>query len=358
MRLDKLDGDLQVLVINRYPPFTSPHRYASDIKNAVGNSGQILNLVFDSGGWNMPHEGPDFKVDKSIYRGLSRLFGNTIAPALTQYATKSLGTGEHTIVHYANQFSGIINRLPGRRVISVMDSPYDPTINVLTTKIYIKRLYSRLSKERNIITQTECLANDLRAFGFESDIQVIPLPYSSSFRPVGTDKTSLRKKLGLPLDKVLVLSVSTDDPRKNLPAIARTMDLLGDNYRLVRVGKPLGKSLNFSGIDDNTLNGLYNACDLLIFPSLYEGFGLPIVEAFAAGLPVVTSRIPTIEEVSGNAAVLVDAKSVSDIADGVRKAVSESEVLRRRGLKRAEDFTFEKFRKKLLAYYKKLGLMV
>ena len=353
-----MDCDLEVFVINRYPPFTSPHRYANEVKSALGNCGHVLNLIFDSAGWDRPHEGPDFKVNASVYSSIPRLIGNTVVPALTQYVSKLLDDEKDIIVHYANQFSGIVGGLPGQRVISVMDSPYDPTIKALTTRIYINRLFSRLSRERNIITQTKHLAGDLEEFGFNTDIEVIPLPYSPSFTPVGNEKSSIQKDLGLPSDKILVLSVSTNDPRKNIPAIANAMKLLGENYKLVRVGSPIGDSLNFSGVDDRTLNALYNACDLLLFPSLYEGFGLPIVEAFAAGLPVVTSRIPTIEEVSGNAAVLVEPHSVTDIVDGVKLAVSEGETLKRRGLKRAEEFTFEKFRQRLLRYYGKLGLMI
>jgi len=104
------------------------------------------------------------------------------------------------------------------------------------------------------------------------------------------------------------------------------------------------------------LNELYNACDLLLFPSLYEGFGLPIVEAFAAGLPVVTSDIPTIREVAGSAAILINPNDSSSIKSGIDEALRNSESLIQNGLVRAQKFSFEAFRNNILDIYGNLKL--
>ena len=91
------------------------------------------------------------------------------------------------------------------------------------------------------------------------------------------------------------------------------------------------------------MNEIYNACDVMSFPSLYEGFGKPLVEGFAAGLPVVASDIEVFRETSGGAAILRDPNDASDLASGVKFALENSEELIIKGLKRAARFSFESF---------------
>jgi len=97
---------------------------------------------------------------------------------------------------------------------------------------------------------------------------------------------------------------------------------------------------------------LYSASTMLVFPSLHEGFGLPIIEAMACGVPVVCSDIEPMREVAGGAALLVDPMSEEAIAGGMIKALADADLRRRliqKGLKRAQDFTWEKTAKKTLA---------
>ena len=80
----------------------------------------------------------------------------------------------------------------------------------------------------------------------------------------------------------------------------------------------------------------------MLYPSLYEGFGLPVIEAMACGTPVVTSRSTAMEEVAGGAAVLVDPLDVSSIAEGIGQAVEHRDELVALGLARAREFTWER----------------
>jgi glycosyltransferase involved in cell wall biosynthesis len=91
-------------------------------------------------------------------------------------------------------------------------------------------------------------------------------------------------------------------------------------------------------VDDGELARLYRGARCLVYPSLYEGFGIPILEAMACGTPVVTSRGGATEEIAGGAAVLVDPYDVGDIAAGIERASAE---LRERGLDRARAFTWD-----------------
>jgi glycosyltransferase involved in cell wall biosynthesis len=164
------------------------------------------------------------------------------------------------------------------------------------------------------------------------------------------NRFSLRKSLGLPEDKKLVLSVSSQDPRKNLKAVAETMRLLGEEYHLVRVGKPIGASHSFSNIDDVKLNEIYNACDVLLFPSFDEGFGYPIAEAMTVGLPVVASDIPVFHEIAENAAVLVE-PDPENLARGVKYAFEVRDYLVYIGIQKAKKYSFHRFKEEVNALY-------
>ncbi len=96
---------------------------------------------------------------------------------------------------------------------------------------------------------------------------------------------------------------------------------------------------------------LYSGADALVYPSLYEGFGLPILEAFVCKTPVVTSNLGSLKEVAGKAAVLVDPHSVDSVAEGVRKALSARKLLVKKGLARVKDFSWQKTAKETLKVY-------
>jgi glycosyltransferase involved in cell wall biosynthesis len=167
------------------------------------------------------------------------------------------------------------------------------------------------------------------------------------------------------IDRPFLLTVGAAEPRKNLPrlleAIAQlraspeTRDillvhagppgwLLGD---LAALGARYGLGAHFRAVGEipqEDLVALYQSAHAVAYPSLYEGFGLPVLEAMAAGTPVVTSNCSSMPEIAGDAAVLVDPQSVSSIADGIHQ-VWFDETLRRelidRGQRRARRYTWE-----------------
>jgi glycosyltransferase involved in cell wall biosynthesis len=108
-------------------------------------------------------------------------------------------------------------------------------------------------------------------------------------------------------------------------------------------------------VPDAELAALYRGARCLVYPSLYEGFGLPVLEAMACGTPVVTSRGTAMEEVAGSAAVLVDPLSVSAIATGIGEAISRREELVPIGLERARTFTWERAADAVVELWRKLG---
>ena len=99
--------------------------------------------------------------------------------------------------------------------------------------------------------------------------------------------------------------------------VKSVMEKLDDSYQLVRIGSQVGNSITFNNIDDEKINKIYNACDILLFPTLEEGFGYPVVEAFKTGLPVLSSDVDIIKEVSDGAALLVNPMDINEVTEGV-----------------------------------------
>lgn len=155
---------------------------------------------------------------------------------------------------------------------------------------------------------------------------------------------STKQHLGL--DKPFLLCVGTREPRKNLLRVIEAWEPLSKEYELVIAGavgwdetslknQHMARNVRFLGpVSDRELAVLYSEATIFVYPSLYEGFGLPILESFYHGTPVVTSTISSMPEVAGNAAELVDPMSVESIRAGITNVLSESKVNQEVRLKR------------------------
>ena len=140
-----------------------------------------------------------------------------------------------------------------------------------------------------------------------------------------------------------VLAVGTLEPRKNLRRVVEAVGRVGVELRVVgaRGWGGVDTPAWLGEVSDEELAALYRGARALVFPSLYEGFGIPVLEAMASGAPVVTSGGGATEEVAGGAAVLVDPLDVEAIAAGIEEAVARRDELRDRGLERARAYTWE-----------------
>ena len=140
-----------------------------------------------------------------------------------------------------------------------------------------------------------------------------------------------------------VLAVGTLEPRKNLRRIAEAASRIGAELRVVGARGWGGvETPGWVGeVSDEELAALYRGARLLAFPSLYEGFGIPVLEAMASGTPVVTSRGGATEEVAAGAAVLVDPLDVESIAAGIAEADARRDELRAAGLERVKAYTWD-----------------
>jgi len=126
--------------------------------------------------------------------------------------------------------------------------------------------------------------------------------------------------------------------------VDQTLDRLGVRQHVVEVGH----------IDQSDLPALYCGAEMLLFPSLWEGFGIPVIEAMACGTPVITSTVSSLPEVAGDAAFMVNPESIDDITAGMLKVFTDDvlrQTLRKKGLIRASSFTWERTAKQTMLAY-------
>jgi glycosyltransferase involved in cell wall biosynthesis len=167
-------------------------------------------------------------------------------------------------------------------------------------------------------------------------------------------------------------------PHKNLERLIEAFYLVRksglDHLKLVLIGDDISKYsalrravhqyqlhqyVRFLGyLPEETLAVMYRLAGVFVFPSLYEGFGLPPLEAMASGTPVVTSNVSSMPEVAGDAAVLVDPYEPQAIADGITKVLTDETLradLRRKGLARAKQFSWEQSVRRIHDIYLEVG---
>jgi glycosyltransferase involved in cell wall biosynthesis len=153
-----------------------------------------------------------------------------------------------------------------------------------------------------------------------------------------------------------VLAVGTLEPRKNLARVVEAAGRIGADLRVVGAEGWGGVSVDgWAGrVSDDELAALYRGARCFVYPSLYEGFGLPVLEGMACGTPVVTSRGGATEEVAGNAAVLVDPLDPAAIAAGIEHAAGWRDELRAKGLERARAFSWDRVARETWAVYEQV----
>nr|MBC7245819.1 glycosyltransferase family 4 protein [Chloroflexota bacterium] len=242
------------------------------------------------------------------------------------------------------------------------------------TLIYRYWLPRVLPRVNAVITVSQVSKTDIVNYLRIPDdkVHVIYEGVDASYHPIPWEETGqMTSRYGLP--RGYILFVGSVEERKNLRRLLQAYALLcerGEQRRLVVVGPHkwkytrilqtvaelgIGQRVIFTGyIPDEDLPALYSGADLFVFPSLYEGFGLPPLEAMACGTPVVCSNAGSLPEVVGDAALLVDPYDVEALAEAMHRVLHDPalcEELRQKGLARAQQFTWEKAALETLAVY-------
>lgn len=206
-------------------------------------------------------------------------------------------------------------------------------------------------------------------------VTVVPLAAGPGFRPqLAAEVARVRLRYALPVDYVLYLG--SNKPHKNLVRlVAAWAQLQPQPFPLVVAGawdprhqRPrecaqtlgLDDEIRWLGrVPDSDLPALYTGAIAFVFPSLYEGFGLPVLEAMACGTPVACSNSSSLPEVSGDAAVAFDPTSVRAIADGLAGVLASADLraeLRERGLRQATRFSWERAARETIEAYRRVSI--
>ncbi len=206
-------------------------------------------------------------------------------------------------------------------------------------------------------------------------IHVVYCGGGEDYKPLDKRTTFNQIKDRYKISAPFLLDVSRLQHHKNVNGLIKAYLTMRDRYlnrkeKLVIVGSPfvgcekiydLAKNSSCKNdihfidfVEQDDLNSFYSAAELFVFPSLNEGFGLPVIEAMASGTPVITSNTTALPEVAGDAAILIDPLSIEEIAEAMNRVLSDASLkndLVKKGLGRAKEFTWDKTAKKTKEIY-------
>jgi len=272
-----------------------------------------------------------------------------------------------------------------RTVVTVLDLSivrYPETHPDIRVKLVNRYFETGIRKAVRIITISQFTAMELMAYtGISQDkIDVIYLAANEYFKPL--DRTQVeRYKTEKGLPEEYILFVGTVEPRKNLDVLLRAYAQLPHNiqrkYPLIIAGNKgwqidrspfdkikklvedleLGENIIFTGyVYDQELSHLYCGASIFVYPSIYEGFGLPPLEAMACGIPVISSNAASLPEVVGDAGKLVDPCDCDSWAESILRLLSDVELRKEfshRGLQQAANFSWDRCARQTLDTYQR-----
>ena len=256
-------------------------------------------------------------------------------------------------------------RYRGRAVVTVHDLSFErhPELMPFPDRLLFRTLVPRsVARAERVLAVSEWTKRDLvERYGVaEAKIVVTPNGVDEIFHPNGAAPTRPR----------YALFVGAIQPRKDPLTALEALALLDDDLGLVFVGPEkrgvdevrtavrrlgLGARVEFAGhVELGELAALYRGAACLVFPSRYEGFGLPVLEAMASGTPVVAAATGAVPEIAGNAAVLVEPADPAALAEGIERALADRERLVAAGLERAQRFSWAESARRTLDVYREL----
>lgn len=278
-----------------------------------------------------------------------------------------------------------VSALNCKKIITIHDLiPYvmPETVGKGYLRKFLSEMPEIISAADVIITVSNYSKQDIiKFFSYDPDkIFVTPLAADEKYKPIDKNLCVdyLNKKYNI--DKPFILYIGGFSQRKNvknlLICFKNIYNKLSEEYNLVIVGASnkdqhsyltsLGIELNISNhiiftdfVAENDLPYFYNACEVFIYPSLYEGFGLPNLEAMSCGCPIISSASTSIPEVVGDSGILIDPYSEIELQDAILKIIEDKslqEKLSLKGLERSKIFNWEKTAAETINAYNSLKL--
>lgn len=259
--------------------------------------------------------------------------------------------------------------------------PLLPASYPLLERSFLKFAARGMLKADRIITISEFSKKEIvDRLGYpQKNISVVyPGVDIDRYRPMPVGEETM-ERFGLNPDAKTILYVGMEQPRKNLPVLIKAFERLrrsGVNAKLLKIGRPhrmedrkiLMDAIREHGLQkdvviidyvpEEELPLVYNIADLLVFPSSYEGFGLPPLEAMACGCPVITSDAPVFIEVGGEASLKIDPRDDMALAHEMKRVLQDEALaseLKEQGLKQARKFNWERSAQETLNVYRDLA---
>ena len=252
-----------------------------------------------------------------------------------------------------------------------------PELHTRTKRIFFPQAIKSSSRRADfVITVSESTRQDaIRLLGLSPD-RVITIQHGvdRSFRPLNTIEFGKRVAYKYRLPSKFILYVGLIEPRKNLPLLINAYKKLVDNgtdHNLVLVGRfgwmfdellqqieklSLTDKVILTGyVEQEDLPMVYNLCDLFVYPTLYEGFGLPALEAMACGIPVITTDVSSLPEIVGEAGLLVPPDDVEALFQGINNVLNDEDLrlnMARRGTEQAAKFSWDRAARSTLEVYR------
>jgi glycosyltransferase involved in cell wall biosynthesis len=241
-----------------------------------------------------------------------------------------------------------------------------------------RRLPMMVRSAARIITATQCVRREICEHLHVKADRVMVTPYAprSGFQAVpAAQANQTKQRLGI--EDEFILFVGTVEPRKNLLSLVRAFEqilrqtarrpqlvvagaegwLMDELFAFIKQSS-IGDRLCLTGyLDDDDLRALYSSCTVFVYPSIYEGFGLPPLEAMACGAPVIASNIATFQETLGSAAQLVDPNDVEALAGSMVEILDDEDrrhELSRRGLEQIAKFSWKRTAELTLEVYREV----
>lgn len=322
--------------------------------------------------WHIRQPNFQFHATELRHRPLRLLWEQTVLPVLARrYRLDVLHSPHYTFPMFGS----------ARRVVTILDMTFYlyPQLHSVAKRFLFRRMI-RLAVRRadRIITISESTATDLFHLldgrGLAEKTHAIPLAVDSRFLVIREEAAiaAACRRLGLE-PRGFLLYVGVLEPRKNLPVLLRAFRRTRDeNNRLplAIVGKRgwkfdsifatvrelgLENDVIFTGhVSDADLPYVYNGATLFVYPSLYEGFGLPVLEALSCGTPVITSNVSSMPEIVGEAGILVPPSDENGLADAIRRILSDPVLavsLSEKGRERASHFSWSRTARETIAVY-------
>jgi alpha-1,3-rhamnosyl/mannosyltransferase len=369
----------------RYP-LTGIGRYTYELAKHLKEITEVKELRFLSG-YRFTHlpepkqvaanKGSLTKIRQAVLKNtLSREFYSLVSPLLKQQAIRDYADHVfHGPNFYLPPFAG--PSVCSFHDLSMFTWPHcSPPERV---KYMQKEIAKTLRYADILITDTDTTRHELAAyFGWPLDkIRAVPLACSADFRPRNEAAlSSVLTKHGITMQGYS-LYVGTIEPRKNLDVLLDAYALLPLDVRQewpliligyqgwrseylherIRVAVSEGWARYLGFVEADELPLIYAGARVFVFPSLYEGFGLPVLEAMASGIPVVCSNASTLPEVAGGAAVMCDPKDVDGLSELINRALHDEswrELAVKKGLLQAAKFSWQRCATETAAVYKEV----